>query len=66
MLRAEVGGCFRLCCELWSLSTPFFQVDLKSVRHIFKNQYGKHLDKVVSSETGGHYRDMLLALLNIH
>lgn len=48
-----------------SLSTSFFQVDLKSISHIYKNQYRRHLDKVVTSETGGHYKDTLLGLLNI-
>ena len=39
------------------------QVDLRSIDHVYKNQFGKHLDKLVKEETGGHYRSTLLGLI---
>ena len=39
------------------------KVDLRSIDHVYKNQFGKHLDKLVREETGGHYRNTLLGLL---
>jgi len=42
------------------------EVDLRSIDHVYKNQFGKHLDKLVREETGGHYRNTLLGLLPPH
>ena len=55
VLRAEVVG--------WVFSLKSAQVDLRSIDHVYKNQFGKHLDKLVKEETGGHYRSTLLGLI---
>ena len=56
-----------LCSSSWGGWDNFFsppaQVDLRSIDHVYKNQFGKHLDKLVREETGGHYRNTLLGLL---
>ena len=39
------------------------QIDLLSIDSVYKNMFGKRLEKLVREETGGHYRNMLLALL---
>ena len=57
-----------LCSTRWGGGGGFSilksaQVDLRSVDHVYKNQFGKHLDKLVKEETGGHYRSTLLGLI---
>ena len=42
------------------------EIDLVSIDHVFKKMFGKKLDKIVKDETSGHYKDTLLAILQMH